>query len=275
MLRQRLVSAAILVPLVAAVFLLGEPWIVALVLLLAVVATLEAFALLRAAGHPGNEALALLLVVLLVQLPFDDVPPILVAALPAAVVLLAGVGAFRELDPRAGLNAWVATSFGILYVGMIGCVVWILRAIPPLPSGATLAWLGGGRGWILLLVAGVWAYDSCAYAAGRAFGRRRFLVHISPSKTYAGLVGGLAGATAVSALVLAGLGRSPVEAMLLGPIVGLAAQAGDLAESMLKRAAGAKDSGTLIPGHGGVLDRIDSFLFAAPAVAFYVAATFH
>lgn len=274
MLRQRLASAAILVPLVGAAFLLGEPWIVGLVLVLAVVATLETFALLRAAGHPGNEALGLLLAVLLVQLAIDDIPPILVAAMPAAVVLLAGVSSFRVAEPREGLGAWFATSFGSLYVGMLGFVVWILRSIPSLPASAPLAPLGGGRGWILLLVAGVWAYDSCAYAAGRAFGRRRFLVHISPSKTYAGLAGGLVGGTAATALVLAGLGRPPAEALLLGPLVGLAAQAGDLAESMLKRAAGAKDSGTLIPGHGGVLDRVDSFLFAAPALAIYVAASF-
>jgi len=74
----------------------------------------------------------------------------------------------------------------------------------------------------------------------------------------------------VVAVLLWGLGQSPLHAILLGPLTALAAQAGDLAESMLKRAAGAKDSGTLIPGHGGMLDRVDSFLFAAPVVTLYV-----
>jgi phosphatidate cytidylyltransferase len=118
----------------------------------------------------------------------------------------------------------------------------------------------------------VWAYDTGAYFVGKRFGRERFLVHISPSKTYAGLIGGLVACTVVVTLLALALGEPATIGLLLGPLLGGAAQAGDLAESMLKRAAGAKDSGSLIPGHGGLLDRIDSFLFAAPVVTLYVLA---
>ena len=120
---------------------------------------------------------------------------------------------------------------------------------------------------------GVWSFDTGAYLVGSQIGRHKFLTHISPSKSIEGLVGGLVACT----IVVAADARGPRPgrrsgAIVLGPLLGLVAQAGDLAESMLKRAAGAKDSGTLIPGHGGILDRIDSFLFAAPVVALYVLA---
>ena len=151
-------------------------------------------------------------------------------------------------------------------------VVRLGQAAPVVPDGLPLSAIGGERGWILLLVLAVWSYDTGAYLVGKRFGREKFLTHISPSKTYAGLVGGIVATTVVVALMLWGLGQSPLHALALGPLTALAAQAGDLAESVLKRAAGAKDSGTLIPGHGGMLDRVDSFLFAAPVVMLYVVA---
>jgi phosphatidate cytidylyltransferase len=161
-----------------------------------------------------------------------------------------------------------------VYASFLGFILRLGEAAPAVPAGAPFDRLTAAQGWILLLVLAVWAYDTGAYFVGRQFGRRRFLSHISPSKTYAGLIGGIVAATVVTAILLWGLGQAVIGALVLGPLLSVAAQAGDLAESMLKRAAGAKDSGTLIPGHGGILDRVDSFLFAAPVAVLYVLATY-
>jgi len=187
-------------------------------------------------------------------------------------IVLVAVAAFARPDPRDGLATWMATVFGALYASLLAFVLRLSHAAPATPVGAPLAILGAERGWVLLLILGVWSYDTGAYLVGRRFGRERFLTHISPSKTYAGLAGGIVATTVVTGLLLVGLGQPIWHAVVLGPLGALAAQAGDLAESMLKRAAGAKDSGTLIPGHGGMLDRVDSFLFAAPVVTLYVVA---
>jgi phosphatidate cytidylyltransferase len=264
------------VPPLIAILLLGGPWIVIAVVLATGLAAIEVFALLRGAGYPSIPVLG---IVVAVGLVLDGAAPSVLEGsglmLIAIGAILAAVGAFTRTDPREGLPTWFATVFGSLYVSLLGFVVRLGTAGPALPSGAPLAAIGAERGWILLLVLGVWAYDTGAYLVGKRLGRARFLVHISPSKTYAGLLGGVAACTVVVSVILAGLGQSIAAGLLLGPLLGLSAQAGDLAESMLKRAAGAKDSGSLIPGHGGVLDRIDSFLFAAPVVMLYVLAAVH
>ena len=272
-LRQRATSAAVLVPPLLLALLLGGVWIVAVIVVATALAARETFQLLTSAGYPS---LAWLGVVFAVALVLDAA--VVPAIEPSGVLLvaigsiLAAVGAFTKHDPRDGLPTWFTTVFGALYASLLAFVLRLGHDAPAVPAGAPLAFLGADRAWILLLVLAVWAYDTGAYAAGRRFGQRRFLTHLSPSKTYAGLIGGLIAATVVSALMLAAAGQLVVTALLVGPLIGLAAQAGDLAESMLKRAAGAKDSGTLIPGHGGILDRVDSFLFAAPVLALYVLA---
>ena len=273
MLRQRAVSAAILIPPLLVVLVLGGTWIIALVVVATVLAAGEVFRLLAAAGYPSIPALGIALAAGIV---LDAAAPNVLEGsgliLVAVGMILAAVGAFAKKDPREGLPTWFGTVFGALYVALLAFVIRLGDAPPPLPAAAPLAFVGNQRGWILLLVLGVWAYDTGAYIVGRQFGRAKFLTHLSPSKTNAGLVGGVIATTVVVALMLIGLGQPPVHALVLGPLAALAAQAGDLAESMLKRAAGTKDSGTLIPGHGGMLDRVDSFLFAAPVVTLYVVA---
>jgi phosphatidate cytidylyltransferase len=270
-LRQRAISAAIFVPPLLVCVLLGQPWIAIVVLLATIVGSVETFRLLRSAGYPALPVLgSLLTLALLVDAAAPDQLAGSGMLLAGAGLAVVAVGSFGRPDPAVGLATWMATSFGAFYAAGLGFVLRLGHAVPALPGHAALAGLGSERAWILLLVFAVWAYDTGAYLAGRSLGRRRFLTHLSASKTWEGLVGGLLAATVVVAVMLWGVGQPPALALILGPLLGLAAQAGDLAESMLKRAAGAKDSGTLIPGHGGMLDRIDSFLLAAPVATIFV-----
>ncbi len=275
MLRQRAVSAAFLVPPLVLALLLGGAWIVAVVVIAAGLAAREVFGLLTGAGYPSLAWLGIAFTVAVV-LDAAVVPPIDASGtlLVAVGAILAAIGAFTRPDPRDGLATWFSTVFGALYASLLAFVLRLGHEAPPVVAGSPLSMLGAGQGWILLLVLAVWAYDTGAYFLGKRYGRARFLGHISPSKTYAGLIGGVVAATIVSAVVLWALGQPAQTGLIVGPLIALAAQAGDLAESMLKRAAGAKDSGRLIPGHGGILDRVDSFLFAAPVLTLYVVAAF-
>ena len=272
MLAQRVATALVAVPLLVVVLFLGR-WALAVVVLgLALLAGVETFRLLRQAGYPALAGLGTTLGALLVLdgalFSAGEGKGLLIIV---TGVIVAAIGALLRTDPREGMATWLTTVFGGLYVGLLGFLLRIAGADVAGDPGAALGGvLDAGRWWLVVAVLGVWAYDTGAYFTGRAIGGPRFLTSISPSKTWAGTVGGLLAATAVVALLLAGLGRLPGEALLLGPLIAIAAQAGDLAESMLKRAAGAKESGTLFPGHGGILDRVDSLLFAGPVVYLYV-----
>ncbi len=286
--RARTLSALVIVPLVVVAFLVGAVGIALLVLVLAALAGREVEALLRAAGRPvvagGVVAGAALLVVVAAvpaalgsQLLGRSEQALDLAAAVGRIDGLAVVGimaaalaavTFIRRDPADGFAAWSSTVFGAAYVGLLGGVVLLAAASSDPPSFERVFW--PERRWPLVLVGAVWAFDTGAFLVGRAVGRRRFFPWIS-AKTVEGVVGGLVSATIGIGVILALSSHPWAEAIVLGPLVGAAAQAGDLAESMLKRAAGAKDSGSLIPGHGGVLDRIDSFLLAAPVLAAYVA----
>ncbi len=271
MLRERARSAAILVPPLLVALWLGGPWISAVVAVAVALGAIEAFRLLARAGHPSFAALG---TVLAVAVALGDS----VKALPGGSgILLAGLGivligvaAITRPDPRDGLAAFATTAFGALYVGLLGFVSRLGAAGTPVGTSSILGWIGPERAGVLELVLVVWAFDTAAYFVGRRFGRHPFMAHISPAKTMEGVVGGLLAAALVGGLLAGLLGQVVVAGVGFGVLIGAAAQAGDLAESMLKRAAGAKESGTLIPGHGGMLDRIDSFLFAAPVAYFYV-----
>jgi phosphatidate cytidylyltransferase len=290
MLATRLLTAAILAPLVLAAAVLGEPWMSLLVGIAGFLALVEVVSLLDAAGYQPPQVLAMVSGIGLIAAGLISAngaaiggalaglmtavdPPGLVAAVAIAAILLLAAAAFTRTDPTAGFVTWSATSFGVAYIGLLlPMIVLVAHLAPPGGSWTTpvgVIGLRSGVAWTLMLILVVWGYDTGAYLVGRAAGRTRLLDHISPSKTVEGLAGGLILATIGAGIGTALVGLDPWHPLLIGPIVGLTAQFGDLAESMLKRAAGRKESGFLVPGHGGILDRIDSFLFAAPVLAGY------
>jgi phosphatidate cytidylyltransferase len=276
MLRDRARSAAILVPPLLVATWFGGPWILLLVGLCVVLAGIEAFRLLTAAGHHSLPWLGIVLaVVVALGDAVKDLPGGSGLLLAALGMVLVGTGALTRLDPREGLAIFATTTFGALYVSLLGFVARLAETGSSVAPGSILGWLGPERAWILALLLIVWAFDTAAYFFGRRFGRHAFMAHISPSKTLEGVAGGAVVAAIVGAVVVAALGRPWPAGLLFGLVLAAAAQAGDLAESMLKRAAAAKESGTLIPGHGGMLDRVDSFLFAAPVAYFYVVSVLH
>ncbi|MBI5587089.1 MAG: phosphatidate cytidylyltransferase [Deltaproteobacteria bacterium] len=145
-------------------------------------------------------------------------------------------------------------TLGLLYVAVT------------LSYAIALRQLDGGQWWIMLLLVIIWSNDTFAYLTGKTVGKTRLCPEISPKKTVEGAVGGLVGGFIAAYLFnrFLSMGLGVCEVVFFSTVIGAVGIIGDLAESLLKRAAGVKDSGTLIPGHGGVLDRIDSLLFALP-----------
>lgn len=277
--RQRLISAAVLVPVVVIVFLLGDPWLTIGIALVSGVAAFEASRLLGNAGVPATPwpavvvALGVVLLGYLLALSssFDTL------GVSAFVLLLAtGIAVLLAIRERglSGTSAVPGTVAAALYGGQLVFVVFLLAAAPAVPPSSAFARVfDAGRVWLLILVLTVWTLDTCAYLVGRAFPIGRMAPRISPRKTWSGAVGGTVAAMVVCAALLEAVDQDPVGGALLGLAIAVAAQAGDLVESLLKRLAGVKDSGALIPGHGGLLDRVDSFLVAAPAVFLIIIGT--
>jgi len=203
---------------------------------------------------PGVLAAALLVAGVGLRWPPPWLGATVAGLIVAALALLLPAGGTAEA--RRVLTDWGATVAGVAYVA------------PPLALLVLLRAGQFGLGWVILLFAITWSCDTGAYFAGRAFGRTPFFPLISPNKTREGAIAGVL-AGAVAAVAAAGVAHlHPLLALAAGGSVAAAAEAGDLAESLLKRQVGVKDSGTLIPGHGGLFDRIDSLLFAV-VVLFY------
>lgn len=259
----------VMVPVVGVAVYVGGAAFFALVALATVFAAREFSCLFVARGfRPPHQVAMLLAFAFVVEAQMGDRGS--GAVLAAAVLLPLVWMLFRQRDLGGGLVGWALSVAGALYVGWPMGHFLSLRAVPggsessPVPEGAI---------WVALVLAGTWACDTGAYFVGRRWGCHKLYSRISPGKTWEGTIGGLA----LSAIIVPLVGRPMLalpwaHAVALGMVIGVAAILGDLVESMMKRATDAKDTGRLIPGHGGLLDRLDSLIFAVVAAYYYIVA---
>lgn len=266
-LRWRMASAVLFVPLLILLAGAGGVAWVVFVGLQVSLGLLEFSGMMRAKGlqpWTGLGVLAGLGTLLAAYRPHLAVPELLATA---GVLLLLGLALRRAPGSRVVESAAV-TLFGVAWIAWTSAHLVLLRE---LPWAAGTAYAEGAR-YVLLVFFVTWACDTGAYAFGRAFGRIRPWRTISPRKSLEGSIGGFV--TAIGAAFVARAWFAPflgpLDALAVGALAGLFAQAGDLVESLLKRDAGSGDSSDLIPGHGGILDRFDSLYFAAPAIYYFL-----
>jgi len=252
----RVISGVIAIPIVLGIVLYGSPWLFfALVAGIALVGIHEYFSMIDRIGVEGFPLVAAVLGLLLLLCFYFDGRYFLQWGGLAFVSLFAA-WMIKEKNVKVALDQISYTLTGVLYVaGLSGYFLLVHR-------------LEAGRYWVLFLFLVIWLGDTAAYYGGRRFGRRPLAPSISPKKTIEGALFGLLGSLAGGIISLLWFldGISLLHGLLVTLICGIIGQFGDLAESLLKRNTGVKDSSGLIPGHGGVLDRIDSLLFAGPAL---------
>jgi phosphatidate cytidylyltransferase len=260
----RIATASIGLPLVVLLVWVGGAWFTVLVAVVAGLGALEMSGLARGWGDRPLAPVAIVWAVAFVvaghllsnrsslDVGLLSIVPIAVGLLLASVMWCHGSG--------TRLAALGATAAAALYTGGLLFHAPLLRGLEQ------------GREWVLLLLLATFATDTFALVVGRIFGRRPLAPSISPSKTWEGAIGGLLGAVAmaVAAVYVLDIDAGIGDALAVGALIGVAGQAGDLVESRLKRLAGADNSGWLLPGHGGILDRLDSIVFNLVVVYYFV-----
>jgi phosphatidate cytidylyltransferase len=251
-----------LLPLVVVLLLFGtKPIVAGVVYVVVAIGLWEFFAMTLPGTGATAKAVAALAGVGLAAVSYSGNLPLLLFALVTLFLFVLVACLFFAPDPESALRTAANVSLGYLYVPVLASFIVLLKDA----QGVSKV------NWLVLLFLVVWINDAGAFFVGRAYGKRKLFPRISPKKTVEGAIGGMASSLA-AVLVWDAITRAfrLSDALLAGLVLGVVGPVGDLVESMLKRATGVKDSGNLIPGHGGILDRTDSILFAAPFLYFFV-----
>lgn len=256
MLKTRILTALVLIPLILAAVYAGGVVFFILVTCALVLAGYELFQMTRAAGFAAMPLIGCGVIALLTieaYLSPDWFRPLLSGVVVGTLVM-----GILQQNQEGWLVGWALTLVGALYIGGLGGYFLLVRALP------------NGMLWTILALVTAWVADAGAYLVGTRVGKHKFFPRISPKKTWEGALGG-ALAAPLTLCTLGWIFSLPLaHCFVLGLLIGLAAILGDLAESLLKRQTGVKDSSNLIPGHGGMLDRLDSLLFTAVVTYYYL-----
>jgi phosphatidate cytidylyltransferase len=259
-LKARLITALIGIPLLVGLIGWGDPWLFHGLLLLITLGALREYFAMRLPGRIRDQwigiafGLAVSSVVFLPQVtPGELVLPLLIVVMLSIYVFMNG-----RLDERLARLAW--TLLGSLYLGYL------------LPQWSSLFRLPQGRAWVFFVLVVILVGDTCAYFVGHCFGTKKLAPEISPGKTVEGAIGYVLGSVSAGCLtgIALAVGLSWIELAILSGLLSVLGQLGDLFESCIKRVSEVKDSGTLLPGHGGLLDRLDSLIFPAVFTTTYL-----
>ena len=263
MLKTRLVTAAIAIPALWLFIVYAPAWLFATFIVVVTTIGLGEYFTMALPDHPPERVAGTVMGLLVAAGVATRDPNFWGAAMSITVVASLGFVIARHAELAAAVHRVGLLILGVLYLGFFTPHMILIRELPD----------GTGWKWALFTLAGVFGSDSGGYFAGRAYGRRKLLPEVSPSKTVEGALGALLGAVLAVLLInfVVRLGLETREVVLLGIVMSALAQFGDLCESALKRAFGAKDSGWIIPGHGGILDRLDSLLFPFVFAYYYAA----
>jgi len=261
MLKKRVITAFWGIPLVVAAVWFDEPipWFTVLAAIAGLLACLEFYRMSGVSKALPLAVFGIILTALFITYPHCSFASALPVLLTVAVVLSLII--LVVMRKREGVfSSWALTIGSALYIG------WLLSLLVTLR-------LDAGRDWLYLVLFATFGSDTSAYFIGKAFGKHKLAPGISPGKTWEGAVAGVIGGVIICLLFML---DTPLQlplgyghAVILGVLISVFGQIGDLVESLLKRSFGAKDSGSIMPGHGGILDRLDSLLFAGAVVYGY------